>query len=112
MQSICGTQALMRIYISENDKYQHKPLYQSLLEMFRKEKLAGCTVTRGIAGFGAKSHLHSTQLLRLSENLPLVIEVVDTRDNIKAVLPEIDKMLTEGMVIIENVEVLRYAPKK
>lgn len=112
MESFKGQQTLVRIYISENDKFHHQPLYQALLDFFRKEKVAGCTVLRGIAGFGAKAHLHSTQILRLSQNLPLVIEVVDTRDNIKNILSEIDEMMSEGLVTIENVEVIRYAPKK
>lgn len=111
MESLRGQQTLMRIYISENDKYNHKPLYQVLLDLFQKEKVAGCTVLKGIAGFGAKSHLHSTQLLRLSQNLPLVVEVVDTRDKIKLLILKVDEMVTEGLVTIENVEVIRYAPK-
>ncbi len=111
MERFKGQQTLMRIYISENDKYEHRPLYEALTELFRREKMAGCTVYRGILGFGAKTHLHSSKILRLSKNLPIIVEVADTRDDIKRILPKLDEMLIEGMVTIENIEVIRYAPK-
>ncbi len=111
MKVLQGQQTLMRIFIGEQDKYQKKPLYQAVMDMLRKEKLAGATVLRGIAGFGANSHLHSTHLLALSQNLPMVIECVDTRENIDRVMPKIDEMITDGLVTLENIEVVRYAPK-
>ncbi len=111
MKVLQGQQTLMRIFIGEQDKYQKKPLYQAVMDMLRKEKLAGATMLRGIAGFGANSHLHSTHLLALSQNLPMVIECVDTRENIDRVMPKIDEMITDGLVTLENIEVVRYAPK-
>ncbi|MCD6174226.1 MAG: DUF190 domain-containing protein [Planctomycetes bacterium] len=111
MKVLQGQQTLMRIFIGEQDKYQKKPLYQAVMDMLRKEKLAGATMLRGIAGFGANSHLHSTHLLALSQNLPMVIECVDTRENIDLVMPKIDEMITDGLVTLENIEVVRYAPK-
>ncbi|NIL98781.1 MAG: DUF190 domain-containing protein [Planctomycetales bacterium] len=110
MRVLDGDQVLMRIFIGEGDKHQGKPLYQELVEVFRREKLAGATVLRGIVGFGAKSHLHTTQLLRLSQDLPLVVEVVDRQENIDRVMPHIDQLVHEGLVTMEKVRVLRYAP--
>ncbi len=112
MKVLQGQQTLMRIFIGEQDKYQKKPLYQAVMDMLRKEKLAGATVLRGIMGFGANSHLHSTHLLALSQDLPMVIECVDTRENIKRIMPKIDEMVTDGLVTLEKVEVIRYAPKE
>ena len=107
-----GQQMLMRIFIGEQKKHGHKPLYQAIVEMLRKEKIAGATVLRGIAGFGAKSHLHSAKLLTLSQDLPMVIECVDTRENIEHIMPKIDEMINDGLVTLEKVEVIRYAPKE
>lgn len=110
MRVLDGEQVLMRIFIGEADRQDGRPLYQSLVEMFRREKLAGATVTRGIIGFGAKSHLHTTHLLRLSQDLPIVIEVVDSQDSIDRVMPQVDAMVGEGLITMEKVRVLRYAP--
>ncbi len=102
MRVLDGEQVLMRIFIGEADFCGRKPLYQALVEFFRKEKLAGATVLRGTLGFGAKSHLHTAQLLRLSQDLPVVIEVVDTPEKIDAVLPRIEKMVTDGLITLEK----------
>ena len=110
MRVLDGEQVLMRIFIGEADKHGHQPLSVALVELFRREKLAGATVLRGILGFGAKSHLHSAHLLRLSQDLPIVVEVVDSQDNIDRILPAIDKMVREGLITLEKVRVLRYAP--
>ena len=110
MQVLNGEQVLMRIFIGEADRHGHQSLHQALVQLFRREKLAGATVLRGIQGFGAKSHLHSVHLLRLSQDLPVVIEVVDTQENIDRVLPEINGMVSEGLITMETVRVLRYAP--
>lgn len=110
MRILDGDQMLMRIFIGEADRYHGQPLYQALVEIFRKEKLAGATVLRGILGFGAKSHLHTAHLLRLSQDLPIVVEVVDSDENIQRVLPKIDEMVREGLITMEKVRVLRYAP--
>ncbi|MEN8127309.1 MAG: DUF190 domain-containing protein [Planctomycetota bacterium] len=112
MKDIQGQQTLMRIFIGEDKKYKHQALYQAIVEMLRAEKLAGATVLRGIAGFGAKSHLHSANLLALSQDLPMVIECVDTRENIDRIMPKLDIMLDDGLVTLEKVDVIRYAPKE
>jgi PII-like signaling protein len=112
MKILEGQQTLMRIFIGEQKKHGHKPLYQAIVEMLRKEKLAGATVLRGITGFGAKSHLRSANLLALSQDLPMVVECVDTKENIDRIMPKIDEMVSEGLVTLEKVEVIRYAPKE
>ena len=111
MRVLEGESMLMRIFIGENDKHAGKPMHKALLEMFRKEGFAGATVLRGIAGFGAKSVIHSTDILRLSSDLPLIIEVVESQSKIDAVLPLLDEILDEGLVTLEKAHVLRYAPK-
>ena len=103
-----GEGKLLRIFIGESDHHGRKPLYQAIVELLREEGMAGATVLRGIEGFGATSRLHTARILRLSEDLPIVIEVVDRAERIEAVLPRIDEMVTEGMVTIERVEVLTY----
>ena len=103
-----GEQILMRIFIGENDRFQSQPLYEALLELFRDEGLAGATVLRGVSGFGASSVIHTDKLLRLSNNLPLVIEVVDSEPNIDAVLPKIDGMFEGGLITLEKARVIRY----
>lgn len=110
MRVLDGEQVLMRLFLGESDRWHSRPLYRALVELFRREKLAGATVLRGIVGFGATSHLHTAQILRLSQDLPIVIEVVDTQANIDRVLPEVDRMMTRGLVTLEKVRVLRYAP--
>ena len=111
MRILDGESTLMRIFIGENDKHGKLPMHQALLELFRKEGFAGATVLRGVAGFGAKSVIHNADLLRLSNDLPMVVEVVESRDKIDAILPMLDEMLEEGLVTLEKVHVLRYAPK-
>lgn len=111
MKVLQGQQVLMRIFIGERDHVDHQPLHAAILNMLRKEQIAGATVVRGMAGFGAKSHLHSTHLLALSQDLPIIIECVDTQANIDRVMPQIDEMVIEGLVTLEKVEVVRYAPK-
>ena len=111
MKVMQGQQVLMRIFIGEQDHFGKMPLYQAIVEMLRKEKMAGATVIRGLAGFGAKSHLHSAHLLALSQDLPMIVECVDNRENIDRIMPKIDEMVADGLVILENVEVVRYAPK-
>ena len=104
-----GTMVLMRIFIKESDHYQGGPLYLALLELFQREGLAGGTALRGIAGFGTHSELHTDRILRLSQNLPTVVEVVDTEDKVNAVLSEVDAMLESGLVTFEKVEVMGYS---
>jgi len=110
MRVLDGEQVLMRIFIGEADRHGKKPLYQALVELFRSEGIAGATVLRGTMGFGAKSHLHTANLLRLSQDLPVVIEVVDTQQSIDRLLPHLDEMVREGLITMEKVRVVRYAP--
>ncbi len=110
MRVLDGEQVLMRIFIGEADRFENQPLYRALVEMFRREKLAGATVLRGTLGFGAKSHgqMRTSRLLRLSQDLPVVVEVVDSEERLTRLLPRVDRMMTEGMVTMEKVRVLRY----
>jgi uncharacterized protein len=103
-----GEGKLARIFIGESDKHGRKPLYQAIVEMLREEGMAGATVLRGIEGFGATSRLHTARILRLSEDLPIVIEVADTAERIEAIMPKLDEMVTEGLVTLERVEVVAY----
>jgi len=103
-----GEGKLVRIFIGESDKHDGKPLYQAIVEMLRSEGMAGATVLRGIEGFGAASHLHTHRILRLSEDLPIVIEAVDRAERIDAILPKLDELVGEGMVTVERVEVIAY----
>jgi uncharacterized protein len=103
-----GEGKLLRLFIGESDTWHGKPLYQAIVERVRKEGLAGATVIRGIEGFGADSHLHTSRILRLSEDLPVVIEIVDTPERIDRVVPILDEMVGEGMLTLERVQVVSY----
>ena len=103
-----GEGKLLRIFVGESDRWHGKPLYQAIVERVRAEGLAGATVVRGIEGFGADSRLHTSRLLRLSEDLPVVIEIVDTDEQIDRVLPLLDEMVGEGMVTLERVQIIAY----
>jgi uncharacterized protein len=111
MRVIDGEQSLVRIFVGESEKWHHQSLEIALLERLRKEGFAGATVFRGIAGFGARSVIHTTTILGLSEDLPILIEIVDGEEQIKKLLPILDEMVREGLVTIEKVRVLRYAPR-
>ncbi|RLC57051.1 MAG: DUF190 domain-containing protein [Candidatus Cloacimonadota bacterium] len=99
---------LLRIYLDKNLKYKNKPMYEQIVLKAKELKLAGATVLRGIMGFGAESHLHTAKLLSLSEGLPVVVEIVDSEENINKLLPYIDENLKEGLVTIEKVRVYKY----
>ncbi len=101
---------LLRIFIGEDDRDGTTPLYESIVLKAREAHLAGATVLRGAMGFGHSSRLHTAKILRLSEDLPLVIEIVDTEDKIRAFLPTLDRIMTSGLVTLEKVEVLQYGP--
>ena len=103
-----GEGKLLRIFIGESDQYHGKPLYQAIVELVRKEGLAGATVLRGIEGFGADSRIHTARVLRLSEDLPVVIEIVDSEANIDRILPQLDAMVGEGMLTVERVHIIAY----
>lgn len=99
---------LLRIFIGESDKHGHRPLYEVLVEEARKRGMAGATVTRGIIGFGKNSRIHTAKILRLSEDLPLVVEIVDTPDKIAEFLPDLDGFIKEGLVTLEKIRVILY----
>ena len=103
---------LLRIFIGENDKHNGKPLYEWLVLTAREQGLAGATVLRGIEGFGAKSRLHTAKILRLSEDLPIVVEFVDTREKLEAFLPIVDDAIREGLATLERVQVRFYRSGK
>ncbi len=102
---------LLRIFIGEDDKFDASPLYEAIVLKARELHLAGATVLRGPMGFGPSSRLHTTKILRLSEDLPLVIEIVDSEDKINGFLPALDGMMSSGLVTLEKVQVLQYGPK-
>jgi uncharacterized protein len=111
---LTGEGTLVRIFIGESDKVHHQPLFEAIVLAARESSLAGSTVLRGVEGFGAKSRIiHSAKILRLSEDLPIVVEIVDTEEKIKAFLPIIDKLLESAgggaMVTLEKVDVIRYS---
>jgi PII-like signaling protein len=103
-----GEAKLLRIFIGEGDKWHHKPLYEAIVGKARELHLAGATVLRGPMGFGKHSRLHTVKIMRLSEDLPIVIEIVDTEEKVNALLPHIDEMVTEGLVTLEIVHVIKY----
>ncbi|MDM7926537.1 MAG: DUF190 domain-containing protein [bacterium] len=99
---------LLRVFIGESDKADGKPLYEAIVLKARELNLAGATVLRGVLGFGADSRLHSAKLLDLSEDMPMVVEIVDTEENIRKLLPYIDTHVTEGLVTLEKMRVIKY----
>jgi hypothetical protein len=102
---------LLRIFIGEDDRFRGSPLHEAIVLKARELHLAGATVLRGGMGFGASSRLHTTRILRLSEDLPLVIEIVDSEDKINGFLPTLDEMMTSGLITLEKVQVLQYGAK-
>jgi PII-like signaling protein len=103
-----GEGLLLRIYIGELDKWHHLPLYEAIVLKAREMGLAGATVLRGPMGFGAHSLLHTAKILRLSEDLPVLIEIVDKEERINAFLPELDQMVAEGLITLEKVRIIKY----
>ena len=103
-----GEGKLLRLFIGESDTWHGKPLYQAIVERVRADGMAGATVIRGIEGFGADSHLHTSRILRLSEDLPVVIEIVDTAERIDRIVPILDEMVSEGMLTLERVQIVSY----
>jgi PII-like signaling protein len=99
---------LLRVFIGEDDRFERTPLYEAIVLKAREMHLAGATVLRGAVGFGHSSRLHTTKILRLSQDLPLVIEIVDTQEKIDAFLPTLDAMMSSGLVTLEKVQVLQY----
>jgi PII-like signaling protein len=103
---------LLRIFLGEDDKAGHQPLYEAIVLKAREKQLAGATVLRGPMGFGHSSHLHTAKILRLSEDLPIVVEIVDSEEKIRGFLPELDGVMGSGLVTLEKVQVLHYGTKE
>lgn len=112
MRILDGEQTLVRIVFGEKQKWQHQPLDRALLERLRREGFAGATVIHGVAGFGARSVIHTSHLVDLSGDLPVLIEVVDTDEHIEKLLPILDEMVPHGLVTMEKVHVLKYSPRR
>ncbi|MEZ4413008.1 MAG: DUF190 domain-containing protein [Gemmatimonadales bacterium] len=108
MHGLSGEGTLMRIHIGERDKHEGKPLHAAIVELLRSRGLAGATATRAIMGYGANARLHTDSVLRLSLDLPIVVECVDTEEKIQAVLPDIDAMMEGGLITLERVRVIAY----
>lgn len=111
-----GEGKLLRIFVGELDKHGSKPLYEAIVLKAKEFGLAGSTVLRGIQGFGANSRMHTAKILRLSEDLPIVIEIVDAEEKIRAVLPELDQLINEAncgvLMTLEKAEIIKYTPKR
>ena len=107
-----GERTLMRIHIGESDRWHGKPLYEAIVELLRREKLSGATVLRGVGGFGSSSVYHTDKVLRLSQDLPIVIEVVEANERIEQILPQLDQMIGGGLVTLEKVRVILYRSHK
>ena len=110
MHGLKGERVLMRIHIGERDKFEGEPLYWAIVQLLRKRHYAGATVTRGIMSFGASSRIHAAKFLELSLDLPIVIECVETQEKIDEILPELDQMVTGGLITLEKVNVITYRP--
>jgi PII-like signaling protein len=106
-----GEGLLVRIFVGESDRWEGAALYEAIVQRAREKGLAGATVLRGIEGFGAHNFIHTARILRLSEDLPVVIEIVDQKEKVQAFLPELDAMVSEGLVTLEPVQVILYRPR-
>lgn len=103
-----GDGYLLRIFVGESDRYEHHPLYESIVLKARADGLSGATVYRGVMGFGKNSTLHTAKILRLSEDLPMVVEIVDTLEKVEKFLPVLDRMISDGLVTLEKIRVIHY----
>jgi hypothetical protein len=112
MKELSGEQVLLRILLGESDRQDGKPTYQAIVEMLRRDKISGVTVLRGITGYGAHSHPHTANILRLSQDLPIIIEVVDSQETIERVLPQIEQAVHGGLITMEKVRVIKYIGEK
>ena len=103
---------LLRVFIGEADKWEGKPLYEAIVLLAKEKKMAGATAIKGFLGFGAKSHMHTAKILRLSEDLPVIVELVDTEDKINAFMPHLDNMVRDGLITLEKADVIMYRADK
>ena len=110
MHGFKGERVLMRIHIGERDKHDGKPLYHEIVQLLRKKHYAGATVFRGIMGFGASSRIHTDRFVELSQDLPIVIECIETEDRIREILPTLDSMIGGGLITLERARVIMYRP--
>jgi PII-like signaling protein len=108
MTKIEGDAKRVTIFIGESDRWHHKPLYQAIVEMLRAEGCAGATVLRGIEGFGAASRIHTANILRLSEDLPIVIVFIDKAERVESVMHRLDEMVTQGLITVDDVHIVKY----
>ena len=111
-QKFEGERTLMRIHIGESDKWHGKPLHEAIVQMLRKDGFSGVTVLRGVAGYGSSSVYHTDKLLRLSQDLPIILEVIETQEHIDSLLPRLDEMVDGGLITLEKVRVILYRPAK
>jgi uncharacterized protein len=107
-----GERTLMRIHIGESDRWHGKPLYEAIVELLRREKFSGATVLRGVGGYGGSSVYHTDKVLRLSQDLPVIIELVESTERIEQILPQLDQMIGGGLVTLEKVRVILYRSHK
>jgi PII-like signaling protein len=107
-----GERTLMRIHIGESDKWHGKPLYEAIVQMLRQEAFSGVTVLRGVAGYGGSSIYHTDKVLRLSQDLPIILEVVEYTERIEKILPRLDEMVEGGLITLEKVRVILYRAAK
>jgi len=107
-QKFEGERTLMRIHIGESDKWHGKLLYEAIVELLRKENFSGATVLRGVAGYGSSSVYHTDKLLRMSQDLPIILEVVESQERIEQILPRLDEMVEGGLITLEKVRVILY----
>jgi len=110
--NLTGECILLRVFVGEMDKFEHRPLYEAIVLKARERGLAGATVLRSPLGYGATSHLHTAKILRLSEDLPMVVEIVDSTEKINAFLPVLEAMMDGGLVTTERVNVVHYRQNK
>lgn len=107
-----GPAVRLTIFIGESDQWHHRPLYHEIVRRAHEAGLAGASVVRGIEGFGASSRIHTTRILSLSEDLPVAIVIVDAEERVRGFLPRLDELVTEGLVVLDPVEVIRYAGRR
>ncbi len=107
-----GERTLMRVHIGESDRWHGRPLYEAIVELLRREKFSGATVLRGVGGYGSSSVYHTDKILRLSQDLPIVVEVVESSERIEQILPQLDEMIGGGLVTLEKVRVILYRSAK